>query len=33
VIEEAHLEQGIKVVHQAFELDKLPLPTEDAYVE
>lgn len=33
VVDEAHLEQGVRVVHQAFELDKLPTSSEQAYIE
>lgn len=33
VVDETHLEKGIKAVHAAFELDKLPQPTEKAYIE
>lgn len=33
VVDETHLEQGVRAVHQAFELDKLPSPSEQAYIE
>jgi aspartate kinase len=33
VVDESHLERGIRAVHTAFELDKLPLPSEQAYIE
>lgn len=33
VVDEAHLERGVKVVHKAFELDKHPLPTTQTYIE
>jgi aspartate kinase len=33
VIDETQLERGIKAVHDAFELDKLPLPSEMAFIE
>lgn len=35
VVDETHLEQGVRVIHQAFKLDKLPMATqqEDAYIE
>lgn len=33
VIDEDQLERGIKAVHQAFELDKMPNPTEKAFIE
>lgn len=33
VIDELQLEQGVRAVHQAFELDKLPIPTAKTYIE
>lgn len=33
VVDESHLEQGIRAVHTAFELDKLPLPSEQVCIE
>lgn len=33
VVDESHLERGIRAVHTAFELDKLPLPTEQTFIE
>lgn len=33
VVDEAHLEHGVRAVHRAFELDKLPLPTEKNHIE
>lgn len=33
VVDEDHLEPGVKAVHHAFELDKLPKTTEPTYVE
>ena len=33
IIDEVLLEQGIRVVHKAFDLDKLPRPHEKAYIE
>ena len=33
VIDETHLERGVRAIHQAFELDKINLPTEPLLVE
>lgn len=33
VVDEAHLEHGVQVVHRAFELDKTCLPQPNAYIE
>ena len=33
VVDEAHLEQGVRAVHQAFELDKIPMETQQLYIE
>lgn len=33
VVDETHLEKGIRAVHAAFELDKLTLPAEKTYIE
>lgn len=33
LIEESHLEMGVKTVHQAFQLDKIPMVEEQAYLE
>lgn len=33
VVDESHLERGIKAVHAAFELDKLPPPTPQTLIE
>lgn len=33
VIDESHLERGVRAVHQAFELDKLPQPTAQSCIE
>ncbi len=33
VVDESHLEKGIRAVHAAFELDKLPLPSDKTYIE
>ena len=33
VVDEAHLETGVKAVHQAFELDKLPAARAQAFIE
>lgn len=33
VVDESHLEQGVRVVHKAFELDKIPPPSEQMYIE
>jgi len=33
VVDETHLEKGVRAVHSAFELDKLPLPTEQTFIE
>jgi aspartate kinase len=33
VIDETHLERGVKAIHAAFELDKLPRPSEQTYIE
>ena len=33
VVDEIHLEQGVKAIHQAFELDKLPESSKHAFIE
>lgn len=33
VLDEMHLERGVQAVHQAFELDKLPVSKEHSYIE
>lgn len=33
IVDETLLEQGVRAVHQAFELDKLPLPSETIHIE
>jgi aspartate kinase len=33
IMDEAHLEQGVRAIHQAFELDKLTVPSEPSYIE
>ncbi len=33
IVDEAHLEKGVRAVHQAFELDKHPQTTEQTYIE
>lgn len=33
VVDEIHLEQGVKAIHQAFELDKLPESYKHAFIE
>lgn len=33
VVDEMHLEQGVRAVHQAFELDKVPMSPEQIYIE
>lgn len=33
VVDESHLEHGVKVVHKAFELDKIPTTPDQAYIE
>ncbi|MBX3709738.1 MAG: aspartate kinase [Gammaproteobacteria bacterium] len=33
VVDESHLERGVRAVHQAFELDKLQQPAESTFIE
>lgn len=33
IIEETHLENGVKAVHQAFQLDKMPVTAEQTFIE
>lgn len=33
IVDEAHLEPGVRAIHQAFELDKQPLTSEKTYIE
>lgn len=33
IIDEVHLEQGVRVIHQAFELDRVPIASEQTFIE